>query len=319
MDILAAAIDAENRIRPHLPPSPLVRSEALSREVGAEVYLKLESLQPTGSFKVRGALNTVLSLDDAARSRGVITASSGNHGAAVAYALSLTGAPGTVYVPEHASAGKVAAMRRLGATVVASGDDSLLSEHAARAAAQTAGRVYISPYNDSRVVAGQATAGLEIGRALARIDAAFIAVGGGGLVAGAGGALKALHPGIRVIGCQPANSQVMAASVAAGRMLDLPSAPTLSDGTAGGVESDSLTFPLVQQIVDGFELVPEAEIAEAMRWCLAREHVLAEGAAGVAVAALLRQRELWRGKTVVVVICGGNVDAETLAIVLRVG
>ena len=126
MDILAAAIDAEHRIRPHLPPSPLVRSEGRSRETGGEVYLKLESLQPTGSFKVRGALNTVLSLDNAARRRGVITASSGNHGAAVAFALSLAGAVGTVYVPEHASAGKVAAMRRLGATVVASGDDSLL-------------------------------------------------------------------------------------------------------------------------------------------------------------------------------------------------
>ena len=319
MDTLAEALAAEQRIRPYLPPTPLLRAEALSRETGANVHLKLESLQPTGSFKVRGALNTVLSLDDAARRRGIVTASSGNHGAAVAYALSLTGAPGTVYVPEHASAGKVAAMRRYGAAVVAGGDDSLLSELAARAAAAAEGRVYISPYNDRRVVAGQATAGLEIGRALPRIDAAFIAVGGGGLVAGAGGALKALHPGIRIIGCQPENSQVMAASVAAGRVLDLPSAPTLSDGTAGGVELDSLTFPLVQRIVDGFELVPEDEIAAAMRWCAARERLVAEGAAGVAVAALLRQRALWRGKTVVVVICGGNVDAATLVEVLSLG
>ena len=157
MDTLAEALAAEQRIRPYLPPTPLLRAEALSRETGANVHLKLESLQPTGSFKVRGALNTVLSLDDAARRRGIVTASSGNHGAAVAYALSLTGAPGTVYVPEHASAGKVAAMRRYGAAVVAGGDDSLLSELAARAAAAAEGRVYISPYNDRRVVAGWAS------------------------------------------------------------------------------------------------------------------------------------------------------------------
>lgn len=316
MEILALARAAEARLRPHLPPSPLIRAEGLSRALVASVYLKLENVQPTGSFKIRGALNALLAMDRGERLNGVIAASSGNHGAAVAYAAHALGVPARVVVPGHASPAKVAVMRRYGVEVVFRGEDSLESERAARADAAAEGRPYLSPYNDARVVAGQATCGLEIADAPQPWDGLFIAVGGGGLIGGAGGAAKALRPGLRVIGCQPAHSRVMAESVAAGRVLDLPSAPTLSDGTAGGVEADSLTFPLVQRVVDAFEVVPEAEIAAAMRWCLFEERVLAEGAAGVAVAALLRQRDRWRGKTVAVVVCGGNVDIETLSSVL---
>ncbi len=313
MTSVAALIeDAERRLRPHVRETMLVPSLALGEATGAEVWLKCENLQVTGSFKVRGATNCLLSLPDERRHRGVIAASSGNHGIAVAHAGRALGIPVTVYVPEGASPVKIAAMHRLGATVVAFGTDGLDTEIEARRHAEAGGRAYVSPYNDLAVVAGQGTIGVELLRQAPELDVVVVAVGGGGLIGGIAAILKQRRPGIHVVGAQPANSRVMADSVRAGRVLDLPSLPTLSDGTAGGVEQDTLTFAMCRDLVDEWIIVDEAAIGRAMRHAIEVEHLLIEGAAGVALAALEVHRATIRGARVVVVLCGANVSAETL-------
>lgn len=317
MTSLADLIDAaERRIRPHVRETLLVHSLALSEGIGADVWLKCENLQVTGSFKVRGATNCLLLLPEEARRRGVVAASSGNHGIAVAHAGRALGIPVTVYVPEGASPVKTAAMRRLGATVVSFGTDGLDTEVEARRRADAGGLAYVSPYNDQAVVAGQGTIGVELLRQVPDVDAIVVAVGGGGLIGGIATILKRHRPGIRVVGAQPTNSRVMAESVRAGHVLDLPSLPTLSDGTAGGVERDSLTFALCRDLVDDWVTVDEDAIGRAMRHAIEVEHLLVEGAAGVAVAALEAHQAAVRGKRVVVVLCGANVSAEKLKQVL---
>jgi threonine dehydratase len=307
---------AESRVRPYIRETPLAESLALSELGGGRALLKLENLQHTGSFKARGALNLLLALPPEERARGVVAASSGNHGVAVAFGARALGAPALVFVPEDASSVKVAAMRRLGAEVRAHGTDTLEAELFARAYAAGRGMAYASPYNDPLVVAGQGTVGVEIARQAERLDAVVVAVGGGGLVAGTAAYLRSVWPGVCVIGAQPAASAVMAESARAGQILDLPSLPTLSDGTAGGIEPGAITFELCRALVDEYVLVSEEEIAAGMRLLLEAEHTLAEGAAGVAVAAYLRAAPDMRGQTVGVVVCGANVSLAALRSVL---
>lgn len=315
-ELAAAAREADHRIRPHVRETPVDRSPAL--EAGdCTVFLKLENLQHTGSFKLRGVVNTLLSLSEGERARGVVAASSGNHGAALAYALGVLGARGTVFVPEDAAASKIDAIRRYGAEVRIEGEDCVLTEHLARQHAAATGAVYVSPYNDARVVAGQGTVGVELDRQLDPLDAVFVALGGGGLSSGLAAALKDRRPDVEVIACSPENSRVMHESIRAGRVLDLPSKPTLSDGTAGGVEADTITFDLCRQLIDRYTLVSEDAIVQAMRRVIGEQHLLIEGAAGVAVAAFLQESDRWRGKTVAIVLCGANIGLGTLRQVLR--
>lgn len=281
----------------------------LSEETGAEVHFKLECGQLTGSFKLRGVANRLLAMDPAERARGIVAASTGNHGAAVAHVAAALGCPARVFAPHGADPSKLAAIRAAGAGIEMCGSDCLDAERAARAAAAAAGEVYLSPYNDPLVVAGQGTVGLELHEQLARCDGVFVAVGGGGLIAGVAGFLKSVRPGLRVVGCSPAASAVMARSVAAGRVLDLPSAPTWSDATAGGLEEGSLTFPLCRQSVDQWVEVSEPEILAAVREVERRDGLRIEGAAGVAVAGLRRTAAAWPGAAVAVVLCGGNRSA----------
>ena len=314
---LPAAIEAAaRRIAPHARRTPLLHSLGLSRITGADVYLKLESLQYTGSFKARGALNKVLGLTEADRCRPIVTASTGNHGAAVAYALSRVGLRGTVWVPETCDPAKVSRIEALGGTVRYHGTDSAESEAEARRAAAADGGVYISPYNDLDVVAGQGTVGLEITARLPGADAVYVAVGGGGLISGIAGWLRSRSPDTAIVGVSPRNSCVMVESVRRGEIVTLPSRPTLSDGTAGGVEPGAITFPWCRDLVSDYDLVDEPAIADAMRLMAEEEHLVVEGAAGVAVASMLAQAERWRGRRVVVVICGGNVGSERLGRIL---
>jgi threonine dehydratase len=205
-------------------------------------------------------------------------------------------------------------MRRYGIEVRQHGDDSLLSELEARRYADEHGLAYLSPYNDLDVVAGQGTIGVEIVEQLPGVEVVFVSVGGGGLIGGIASVLKAYNPAIHVVGCLPENSPVMAVSVERGAIVDMPSLPTLSDGTAGGIEEGAVTFALCQALVDEYVLVSEAEIATAMR-----EIMEGEGAAGVAVAALRKTQERWQGKQVAVVLCGGNISLATLRLVLETG
>jgi len=234
-DVVAAATAAYARIDALILRTPLIRATQLSAETSAKVYLKLENRQITGSFKLRGASNRLLTLTPEQRAAGCVAASSGNHGAAVACAMQKLATRGVIFVPQQTSAKKVATIRSYGGDVQFFGTDGLDTEQYAREYAARNNMVYLSPYNDREVIAGQATCGVEIVEQLPDIDAVFVAVGGGGLVSGVGSVLKAHNPKIRIYGCQPGASAVMRASVAAGKILELPSAPTRSDGTAGGI------------------------------------------------------------------------------------
>ncbi|XP_048583453.1 L-threonine dehydratase catabolic TdcB [Nematostella vectensis] len=304
---------ATQRIRPYVRHTPMDLSFWLSSEGKAQVYIKWESEQVTGSFKSRGAFNYLLSIRD--KSIGAVTASTGNHGAACANAMKVLGMKGKVYCPEYSTSAKREAIEANGAEVIICGKDCVDTEMKARADAKECGAVYVPPYAHLDVMAGQATVGVEVFEDLPSVDAVFVSVGGGGLVGGIGAHLKQVKPDVQVIGCQPKNSCVMWESIKAGRILDLPSEETLSDGTAGGIEQESPTFEMCKKFVDDWVLVSEEEISKAIYDVMDYHHKLIEGAAAVSVAAYLKIKERFVGKTVVIIACGGNVD---MAVVKRV-
>ncbi len=312
----ANAVLAANRIAPHIRETPLDHSPFFSELTGANVFLKLDNLQYTGSFKLRGAFNKLLSMTAEQRDAGCVAASSGNHGAAVAYAMARLNMKGVVFVPEGTSTTKIDAIKRAGGEVRFFGTDGLDTELHAREYAAENGMNYLSPYNDEDVIAGQGTCGVEIAKQLSKVDAIFIAVGGGGLISGVGSFLKSVNPSMSVVACQPAASAVMTESVKAGEILDMPSQPTLSDGTAGGIEADAITFDICRAIADDFVTVSEDQIAEAMRQFIDAHHMLPEGAAGVALAGLKLHADQYKDKNVVIIICGGNISRETLKSVI---
>ncbi len=313
LDLVAVSRAASTRIAPHVRRTPVEPSPLLSDISGASVYLKMENLQATGSFKLRGATNAILSLTDEASS--IVGASSGNHGLAVAHAARAAGFAPIIYVPEAAAPSKVEAIEALGAEIRRVEGDPVLAESEARAHAHEIGLPYLSPYNDPAVIAGQGTIGVEVEEDLGRVDALFTSMGGGGLISGAGGYLKSMF-GAAAVACSPINSAVMHESLKAGRILDLPSFPTLSDGTAGGVEANSITFDLCREIVDESLTVSEDEIRVAMRLIIGRHHTLIEGSAAVAVAGFLQTADRWAGERVVIVLCGANVGTGVLKKVL---
>lgn len=308
--------EAMERIEPYVRRTILDPSAYYSQRTGADVYFKCENLQHTGSFKARGALSKILSLSPQERAKGIVTASTGNHGAACAFAMQQVGAGGIVFVPETALETKLATIRRLGAEIRAFGQDSVETETHARAFAETHGKTYVPPYNDPFVIGGQGTIAMELIDQLPDLDAVFVAVGGGGLIGGIAAYLKVVKPDVRIYGCSPENSQVMAQSVAAGELLDLPSLPTLSDGTAGGVETGSITFPLCRDFVDDYISVSEAEIATSLREFLGAQHMLIEGSAAVPIAAFLKVADQLEGKRIAIVLCGANISLETLKEIL---
>jgi threonine dehydratase len=303
--------EAHRAIRPQVAITPLERSALLSAALGCEVLLKHEEMQPTGSFKIRGATNKMRLLDRAAREAGVLTASTGNHGLASARAAALAGVRVTVYVSEIAVPSKVAGIRALGAEVVVVPGPAFAAEAAARRRAEEERRVYISPYNDLEIVAGQGTLGMELFEQEPDLDAVFISVGGGGLIGGTGTALHALNPRTQVVGVWPEASPCMLRALEAGRIIDVEEQPTLSDGTAGAVEPGSVTFPICQSVIDARIVVTEAEIAAAMRRLAETEHLMVEGAAGVALAGLTKRAAEYKGRKVAVVLCGRNIGLET--------
>jgi threonine dehydratase len=309
LDRLPAAVEA---VQPHVVRTPIV--DVTVPDGSVTVQVKSEHQQHTGSFKARGALAKLTAVGPAQRERGVVAASSGNHGLGVAFALSVLGGNGLVCVPENASTVKVAAIRRLGVEVRHLGAESGETETLTRAYAEERGLAYISPYNDLDVIAGQGTIGVELLEQTAAdgLDVVVVSVGGGGLVSGIATAIKAVRPGVRVVGASPVNDAAMAGSVAAGRVLTVDARPTLSDGTAGGIELGAVTFELCRDLVDEWVLVSEADIAAALRLMIDTQHQLVEGAAGVALAAGLRKAQEDGGRRVTVVSCGANISADTL-------
>ena len=315
MDLARLVPAAAERIEPFVRRTPVEPVPALAPQ-GGELWLKLENHQRTGSFKLRGAMNKLATLAADERERGVVAASTGNHGKAVALAAGLYGCPAIVYAPENAVGAKLDGMRAEGAQVRQVGADCIEAEAAARAHCAEQGAVYVSPYNDEAVIAGQGTLGHELHAQLPELDSLYVAVGGGGLIGGVAGYLKRVRPELEIVGCSPRASAVMAASVEAGELLELESEPTLSDGTAGGVEAGSITFPLCRDHVDRWVLVEEDSIERALRVLVAEQHQMVEGAAAMALAACLGERERQAGRRVAVVLCGANADPGVLARVL---
>jgi threonine dehydratase len=307
---------AEDKIRNYIRETPVEHSIFFSRLGSCNVYLKCENLQLTGSFKLRGALNKLLSFNEEELGRGLMTASSGNHGVAFAWLMKKFDLNGTIILPETTAPTKIDSLRIYGVKIEQHGDDCIKAERYGRQKAREQGLSYIPPYNDPQIVGGQGTIGIELNRQVPDVDCVVVPVGGGGLIAGIAGFLKSENPDIEILGCQPENSAVMHASVKAGQILDLESKPTISDGSAGGIEKDSITFPVCQELVDDFILLTEEEIVSALKLILEKHYLLVEGAGALSVAAFIKQIDRFKGKNVVLMLSGSKISVDTLRQIL---
>lgn len=295
--------------------------EALGLAPDGSLLLKMESFQPTGSFKIRGATHRILALTEEERARGVIAASTGNHGAAVAYAAQQEGVSAEVVIPVPTPEGRAAAIQSRGATVIRHGAECGAAEAHAREISRSSGRVFISPYNDPVVMAGQGTLAAESPHEWDGVERVYVAVGGGGLIGGVSAMLKQSHPGIEIVGCSPAASYPMHASIAAGRgeVVDTPHLETLSIATAGALEPGCVTLEPCNLAVDRWLLVNEPDIARGVHDLISLERVLVEGAVGAALAGWRADQAAWspKPKKSVVIVCGGNLDTSHLEAVMR--
>jgi threonine dehydratase len=296
----------------------LDESGEFTDRTGARFLLKCEHLQRTGSFKMRGAMNKVLCLNERERKRGIIAASSGgNHGIASAQAARVGGVEVTIYLPESVSPLKYTNIKRLGANTVLVKGNAVETEIAARAAAQRDDKTYVSPYSDLQVIAGQGTIGLELAEKCPDLAAVYVTVGGGGLISGIGAYLKVHRPDVEIIGCWPENVQSMYLCMKRGEIYSTPESDTLADGCAGNLEEGAITLPLCQQVIDRQLLISEAEIASAMRDMAATEDFMIEGSAAVALAAALKTGSDYKGRHIAVVICGRNIALDTFCSVMQ--
>jgi threonine dehydratase len=307
---------AEIRISPHIIHTPLVHSPTISEMAGANVYLKLETLQKAGSFKVRGATNKILSHINAIREQGVIAASAGNHAQGVAVAAHSAGIPATIVMPEWSSLSKQEATRGYGAQVIIHGQT--LEESIGRAQEIACrGQLFIHPYDDDEVIAGQGTIALEILADLPETDMIVVPVGGGGLIAGIATAAKAKKSDITIIGAQARVCSSAAEAVRQGIPCRIMAGKTIADGIRVA-ETGSRTLPVLQHYVDHLVLASEEEIADAMLLLLERKHVVAEGAGAVPLAVFMNGSiDVMSGSNVVLVISGGNIESAQLFRVIR--
>lgn len=315
-DVLAAA----QRLRGVAVRTPLEPSAALAEESGAaEVRMKLELLQPTGAFKLRGAENKVALLAEADANQRLVAASTGNHGIAVAAAAARHGMRLTVLVPASVSPAKLERLRALESDTIlieVFGRDPDDVENEARRRDDEDIATYVAPYNDADVVAGAATVGLEIMEDWPDCDAIVVPVGGAGLISGIGLWAKAMRPGLRLVGVQPAASPPLYAYFESGSQKPMPIAPTLADGVAGNIERGSITWKMARQLVDEVVVVDEEQIADGMRWAADAHHLLLEGSSALGIAALRARLGALDGRHVAVVLSGRNVDTQTLRAVL---
>lgn len=304
---------ARQRIGDIAVRTPLIDSPELTERLGASVYLKLENVQRTGAFKIRGATNKLKSLPQDARERGVITVSSGNHGRAVAYVARALGVKAMVCMSTRVPPNKVQGIRRLGAEVVLRGDSYDEAERYALRLQQERGLTMIPPFDDPYIIAGQGTIGLELLEDLPEVDTVAVPLSGGGLLSGIALTLKSADPSIHTIGVSMARAPVMYHSLRAGQPIEMAEEQTLADALAGGIGLENrYTFRMIQAYVDETLVVTEDEIAGAMAFGLAQHHIVVEGGGAVALAALLYGKVKDLGRHVVVVISGGNVEIPLL-------
>jgi threonine dehydratase len=299
--------------------TPLVSSPWLTEQMGASVYLKLESVQTTGSFKIRGAVNKMLSLTPDERERGVITVSSGNHGRAVSYVAGQLGVKAVICMSARVPNNKVEAIKQLGAEVVVHGESYDEADQHALQLQEERGLTMIHPFDDPVIIAGQGTIGLELLEELPEIDTVVVPLSGGGLMAGIALALKSASTAIRTIGVSMDRAPVMYHSLRAGKPIEMAEEDTIADALAGGIGLDNqYTFRMIQKYVDDTVLVSEEEIAEAMAFALEKHHLVVEGGGAVGIAALLHQK-LEVGRNIVVVVSGSNVELPLLLKVAQRG
>ena len=304
---------AAARISGQVLQTPLFYSKHLSALNKGQVYLKLESEQYTGSFKARGALNKILGLSSSEKAKGLITASTGNHAQGFARALEIANAEGTIFLPTNAEASKVEALKAYKVGLQFHGADALTTELHAMKFAEASGQIWISPYNDPEVIAGQGTLALEMTSQLNQIDTVLGCIGGGGMMSGVATWLNQASPKTKIIGCLPENSPEMYLSVKKGEVVFIETPlPTLSDGSAGGLESDAITFDICRELIHDYELTSESEIGLAIKYMVDKHHKIIEGAAGVALASFFKRAAELENQTVVIIICGGNITTEKL-------
>jgi threonine dehydratase len=308
---------ARSLLRDVILSTPVVPAARLSAELGAEIFYKAENTQHSGSFKIRGAYNTISDLSDAEKARGVIAPSAGNHAQGVALAAQMMGVRAVIVMPERAPLTKIVATRRLGAEVVlhgASFDDAVAH---ARALQEEHGYTYVHAFDHPRVIAGQGTMGLEIAEALPALNTLVVPIGGGGLIGGIAIALKALLPDVRIVGVQASGCAPVPNSLAAGRPIAAQTARTIADGIAVKRPGE-LTLPIIHALVDDVVTVDEDEIVLAIAHVVQNSRLVVEGAGAAGVAALLSGKVRLRpGETAATVLCGGNIDPNLLARVLE--
>ena len=310
-------LQAQRRIRPYLARTPLHRYPAMDALIGTEVYIKHENYQPVGAFKVRGGINLISQLEPDERAKGVIAASTGNHGQSVAYAARLFGVRARIVIPEKANPGKVAAMEGMGAEVIKYGANFDEARLHCETMAHEHGYRYIHSGNEPLLIAGVATEGLEMLEDVPDLDVIFVPIGGGSGAAGVSIAAHAINPAIQVIGAQ---SEASPAACETWRQRRLVTAPnrTFAEGLATGVAFE-LPQEIMREGLHDFLLLKEAEIMQGMVWMIERAHTLAEGAGAAALAGAYRMREELRGKKVGVVCSGGNTSLEHLRMALEMG
>lgn len=308
---------ARERIREVITPTPILADARLSREIGANAFLKAESLQKSGSFKIRGAYNKISRLSDEEKGRGVIAASAGNHAQGVALAARLNGIRATIVLPEFAPLTKINATRGFGAEVILHGQTFDEAVAHSRELQEKHGLTYVHAFDDEKVIAGQGTIGLEMAEGVSKLAAVVVPIGGGGLISGIATAVKNLDPETRVIGVQAENMAWVNPSLRAGHPVMAEAGQTIADGIA--VKSPGeITFPIIQEYVDEVVEVSEEEIARAIFFCVQNNRLVVEGAGAAGLAALLAKKiELAERDNVCTVLCGGNIDANLLARVLE--
>ena len=315
---LADVLAARKRITPYLRRTPLVDSSWLSDASGARVRIKIESLQLSNSFKSRGAYNAVIArLERGSPPRRIVTASAGNHGRALAAACEQFGLPLVVFTPADAPKTKVSAIRRHGAELRGEGRDYDDAEKRALRFSRETGAEFISPYNDADVIAGAGTVALELFEDAADLEAIVVPIGGGGLISGLATAAKAIAPRCDVIGVEAEASCAFLTSVRAGKLVEIVPGPTLADGLGGNPDPQTMTFGIIQKMVDRIVTVSEDDLAAAISGLAESDHLIAEGAGAAAAAAIVGKRVEVRGRSAAVLLTGSNIDRARLAALLR--
>jgi len=289
----------------------------LSQEIEGEVWLKLDTMQRTTSFKFRGALNKILSLTEAELDKGVVSASTGNYALAVAEAMKIRGRRATIYVAEDLEPSRLELLRSHGLDLVIHGKHAWDAEEEARRVSEEEDKIYVSPYNDPIVVGGQGTCGYEISKQLPDLDVALFACGAGGLLTGSAGWLKSHNPEIKAFGVSPENSPVMYESVRANKIVQMDTLPTLADTCAGNVDSDNITLPLCHRYVEEIFLLTEKEIEDSIRLLFEQHRLVVEGSAALAVGGLRKHKERFKGKKAVAAVCGRNINLEVFKRIIR--